>query len=310
MRILESNHSDRKKVLIVIAGPTAVGKTAFSIRLAKELQTEIISADSRQFYRETVIGTAAPSMEERESIVHHLIGHLSIFDYYNVSMYEQEVLSLLDELFKRNQYVILTGGSGLYIDAVCSGIDMLPDIDIQLRENLQKRLETEGLSLLLNELQTLDEEYYNIVDKQNPKRILRALEVCLQTNQTYTSLRTRPAKDRNFDIIRICLTLSRSQLQHRINLRTDEMLKKGLLDEAKALFPYKGLNALNTVGYKEMFDYFEGIYPLDMCIDKIKTHTRRYAKRQLTWFRKNSNYTYFEPFQYDEVMKLILDLKK
>jgi tRNA dimethylallyltransferase len=305
MMILKSENNREKNILIVIAGATAVGKTTLSIRLAKRLQTEILSADARQFYKETVIGTAAPPMQERHGVIHHFIGHLSIFDYYNVAMYEEEALTLLNGLFKKNQYVILTGGSGLYLDAVCSGIDSLPDIDIHLRENLKERLNTEGLEPLLKELQSLDEEYYNIVDKQNPKRILRALEVCLQTHQTYTSLRTQSAKKRNFDILRICLTLPKNELDQKINLRTDEMLKNGFLDEAKALYPYRYLNSLNTLGYKELFEYFDSKYSLPMCIDKIKTHTRRYAKRQMTWFKKNNEYVYFEPSQYDDIINFI-----
>lgn len=283
-----------KNTLIVVAGSTAVGKTAFSIQLAKKLQTEVLSADSRQFYRETVIGTAAPTMEEREGVKHHFIGHLSIFDYYNVSMYEQDVLNVLSELFKKNQYVVLTGGSGLYIDAVCSGIDMLPDIDPDLREDLKKRLDADGLPALVEELKHLDEEYYQIVDKQNPKRVLRALEVCMQTKQTYTSFRTQSAKKRDFDIMKICLTLPREELNKKINLRTDEMLKNGFLEEARTLFPHRHLNSLNTVGYKELFEYIDGKYSYDMCVEKIKTQTRRYAKRQMTWFKKKNDYVYFD----------------
>jgi tRNA dimethylallyltransferase len=296
MTTLNFNNVENK-TLIVIAGPTAVGKTAFSIKLAKKLQTEILSADSRQFYKETVIGTAAPTMAEREEIIHHFVGHLSIFDYYNVSMYEQDALIILNELFKKKHYVILTGGSGLYIDAVCSGIDLLPNIDLTLRKNLQKRLDTEGLPVLLDELKNLDEDYYQIVDKQNYKRVLRALEVCYQTQKTYTSLRTQSAKKRNFDIVRICLTMPREELNNRIHLRTDEMLKNGFLDDARNLFPYRHLNSLNTVGYKELFDYIDGKYSLDICIEKIKTQTRRYAKRQMTWFKKNKDYVFFNPLE-------------
>jgi len=297
MTTLKFDISENRKTLIVIAGPTAVGKTSFSIQLAKKLQTEILSADSRQFYKEMVIGTAAPTMEEREGITHHFIGHLSIFDYYNVSMYEQDALNVLNELFKKKQYAILTGGSGLYIDAVCSGIDALPDVDSTLRENLQKRLDMEGLAVLLDELKNLDEEYYHIVDKQNPKRVLRALEVCLQTQETYTSLRTRSAKKRDFSIVRICLTLPREELNNRINLRTEEMIKNGFLEEARKLFPYRQLNPLNTVGYKELFDYIDGQYSWELCIEKIKTQTRRYAKRQMTWFKKNKDYIFLNPFE-------------
>ena len=295
MTTLNLCNSSKNNTLIVIAGPTAVGKTAFSIKLAKELKTEILSADSRQFYKETVIGTAAPSVEEREGIIHHFIGHLSIFDYYNVSMYEQEALEVLNEIFKENKYAILTGGSGLYIDALCSGIDILPDIDVKLRENLKKRLDTEGLTPLLNELKNLDEKYYNIVDKQNSKRVLRALEVCIQTKKTYTSLRMQTAKTRDFDIMKVCLTLPREVLNQRINLRTDEMMKNGFLQEAQTLYPHRELNSLNTLGYKELFDYISGKCSLEMSIEKIKTNTRRYAKRQMTWFKKNNDYVYLQP---------------
>ena len=284
------NDNRKENTLIVIAGPTAVGKTAFSIQLAKELDTEILSADSRQFYKETVIGTAAPTMAERQGVVHHFVGHLSVFDYYNVSMYEQDALRVLNELFKKKQYAILVGGSGLYIDAVCSGIDLLPDVDLVLREHLKNRLHTESLPVLLNELKNLDEAYYHFVDKQNPNRVLRALEVCLQTHQTYTSLRTQSAKKRDFNIIRLCLTMPREELNNRINLRTDEMLKNGFLEEARNLFPHRHLNSLNTVGYKELFDYIDGKSSWDTCIEKIKTQTRRYAKRQMTWFKKNKEY--------------------
>jgi len=300
----------KTSVLIVVAGPTAVGKTSFCIELAKELQTEILSADSRQFYKETVIGTAAPTMEERQGIEHHFVGNLSVFDYYNVSMFEQDALLKLNQLFNDNQYAILTGGSGLYLDAVCNGIDNLPDIDSLLRQSLKMRLESEGLLPLLNELQKLDKEYYEIVDKQNPKRILRALEVCLQTGKTYTSLRTQTTKQRNFDIVKICLALPRNVLNERINLRTDEMLKNEFLGEAQSLFPHRNLNALNTVGYKELFDYLSGEISLETSIEKIKTNTRRYAKRQMTWFKKDTNYAFFEPSQYDEILDYIYNFNK
>jgi tRNA dimethylallyltransferase len=294
-----------KKTLIVIAGSTAVGKTAFSIRLAKELQTEILSADSRQFYKETVIGTAMPTPEERAGITHHFVGHLSIQDYYNVSMYEREALCLLEKLFKNNSYVILTGGSGLYIDAVCSGIDILPDRDVVLREKLHQRMEREGLPVLLEELRQLDEAYYHIVDKQNAKRVLRALEICLQTGKTCTSLRMQSPPNRDFAIVKIALSLPREVLNERINLRTDAMMQQGLLEEARSLAPYKGLNALNTVGYKELFDYIAGKCDLETSIEKIKTNTRRYAKRQMTWFKKDRQYTFFDPAQGEEVLAFI-----
>ena len=286
-----------------MAGPTAVGKTAFSIALAKRLQTEILSADSRQFYRETVIGTAAPTAEEMAGVKHHFVGHLSVNEYYNVSMYEQNAMQVLNNLFTKNHYAVLTGGSGLYIDSVCDGIDELPDADTELRERLKQELEQNGLETLLNQLLTLDKDYYDIVDKKNSKRIMRALEVCLQTGQTYTSLRTQSQKERNFNIIKICLTLPRQQLCERINQRTDEMMKNGFLQEAESLLPYKHLNALNTVGYKELFDYLEGKTSLDFAVDKIKTNTRRYAKRQMTWFKGKGDYLFFEPEQFEEIVK-------
>lgn len=301
---------EKEPVLIVIAGPTAIGKTALSINLAEELQTEILSADSRQFYKETVIGTAAPTMEERRGVKHHFIGHLSVSDYYNVSMYEQDALNKINQLFQDKQYVIITGGSGLYIDAVCNGIDSLPDIDEKLRRDLKERLGNEGLESLLNDLQKLDKQYYEIVDKHNPNRVLRALEVCFQTGQTYTSLRTEKKKERNFRIVKICLTLPRDILNNRINLRTDEMMKNEFLEEAQSLFQYKDLNALNTVGYKELFDYLSGKCSLEVSIEKIKTNTRRYAKRQMTWFKKDSDYVFFEPNQYEDIMAYISNFNK
>jgi tRNA dimethylallyltransferase len=284
----------KKGKLIVIAGPTAVGKTAFSTALAKRLQTEILSADSRQFYKETVIGTAAPTAEEMDGVVHHFVGHLSIHDYYNVSMYEQDAIRILTKLFAKNEYAILTGGSGLYLDSITEGIDDLPDADLALRERLKQQFEQEGIEPLLNQLFTLDEPYYHTVDKNNPKRILRALEVCMQTGQTYTSLRTQPQKQRDFDILKICLTMPRQQLCERINQRTDAMMKNGFLQEAESLFPYRHLNALNTVGYKELFDYIDGKTSLDFAIEKIKTNTRRYAKRQMTWFKGKKDCIFLE----------------
>ena len=295
----------KKSTLIVVAGPTAVGKTDFSIALAKRLQTEIISADSRQFYREMLIGTATPTAEEMNGIVHHFVGHLSVNDYYNVSMYEQEAISVLGKLFKEKKQVILTGGSGLYLNAVCDGIDDLPDVDAALRERLKQQLEQKGIESLLNQLFVLDEAYYRIVDKKNPKRILRALEVCMQTGQTYTSLRTQSQKQRDFDILKICLTLPRQQLCERINQRTDAMMKNGFLQEAKSLLPYRHLNALNTVGYKELFSYLDGKISLDFAVEKIKINTRRYAKRQMTWFKGKMDYLFFEPNQLEQVVEIV-----
>lgn len=298
--------NNNRPTLIVIAGPTAVGKTNFCIRLAENLQTEIISADSRQFYKETVIGTAAPTKEEMNGIVHHFIGHLSIHDYYNVSLYEQEALATIDRLFQKYPYIILTGGSGLYIDTLCYGIDNLPDVDIVLRNQLQEKFQNEGIESCLEQLKLLDYEFYQVVDKKNHQRILRALEVCLQTGQKYSLLRSNKKSKRNFNIVRICLTMPREQLNERINQRTDNMMNNGFLEEAQQLLPYKHLNALNTVGYRELFDYLEKKISLEMATDKIKTNTRRYAKRQMTWFKKEgSNYLFLENHTIENVTNIL-----
>ncbi|MBO4739667.1 MAG: tRNA (adenosine(37)-N6)-dimethylallyltransferase MiaA [Bacteroidales bacterium] len=295
-----------KKTLLVVVGPTAVGKTAFCIDLAQRLHTEIISADSRQFYKEIPIGTAAPTAEELAMVPHHFVGNLSIVDYYNVSIYEQEALKTIEQLFQTKDIVIATGGSGLYIDTLCNGIDNLPDVDVDLRKHLQKQYETEGLMPILNQLQTLDPEYYQIVDKNNYKRVLRAVEVCLQTGKTYTELRTQPALQRKFRILKICLALPREILNERINLRTEMMLKSGMIEEAEALLPMRNLNALNTVGYKELFACFDGKFTLAEAKEKIKTNTRRYAKRQMTWFKRDEKMLYFSPAQIEDVYNWVM----
>ena len=291
-----------KNKLIVIAGPTAIGKTSKAIQLAQSLKSEIISADSRQFYRELKIGVAAPSAEELNAVKHHFIGHLSIENYYNVSKYEQDVLLFLNAYFKEHQYAILVGGSGLYIDAVCKGIDELPDPDEELRQRLKDTFEKEGLESLKNQLERLDPEYFQIVDLNNPNRILRALEVCMSTGKTYTSLRQNAAKSREFEIIKIGLDRPREELFDVIEQRVDSMIEKGLVDEVKGLEEFKHLNALNTVGYKEIFNYLDGIWTLDLAIEKVKTHTRRYAKRQLTWFKKDQDFKWFHPDEVDEII--------
>lgn len=294
-----------KNKLIVIAGPTAIGKTTKAIQLAQWLDSEIISADSRQFYKELKIGVATPSIKELEAVKHHFVGHLSIAEYYNVSRYEQDVLRLLETYFKEHQYGILVGGSGLYIDAVCKGIDELPDPDNNLRERLKDTYNKKGLEHLKNQLQELDPEYYKIVDLNNPNRILRALEVCIATGKTYTSLRQNEAKPREFEIIKIGLDRPREELFNIIEQRVDRMIEMGLVDEVQSLQHYKNLNALNTVGYKEIFNYLDGIWTLDLTIEKIKTHTRRYAKRQLTWFKKDQDITWFHPDEMDKIIKHI-----
>lgn len=292
-------------LLILLTGPTASGKTAVSVELAEWLKTEILSADSRQFYRELVIGSAMPEPEILRRVPHHFIGHLSIQQPYNVSMYEQDALARLDKLFETHTSVLLTGGSGLYLDALCHGIDHLPDPSPELRSGLQQQWEESGLDSLLEQLQTLDPDYFAEADKNNPKRILRALEVCLQSGLPYSSFRKRQTAPRPFRILKICLDLPRAGLHERINRRTDEMFDKGLQAEAEALFPFKHLNALNTVGYKELFEHFKGFCSIDQAREKIKTNTRRYAKRQLTWFRKDNEYKWLHPSNLSEIKNLI-----
>ncbi|MBK7171903.1 MAG: tRNA (adenosine(37)-N6)-dimethylallyltransferase MiaA [Bacteroidales bacterium] len=294
--------------LLVIAGPTAVGKTAFAIELAKSLDAVIISADSRQFYQELNIGTAKPSESELAAIKHFFVGHLSVNDYYNISRFEQDCLSILKELFVNKKVVLLVGGSGLYIDAVCNGVDEFPDPDPQIRHDLKKVLADKGIEGLRELLQKYDPAYYQQVDLSNPNRILRALEVCIETSVPYSEQRLNQSKTRSFNIIKIGLNLPRLQLFERINHRVDVMMQMGLLDEVKSLKQYQQLNALNTVGYKELFDYLDHKSTLEQAVLDIKTHSRRYAKRQLTWFRKDPDYHWFEPSQIKEVMELLNNL--
>lgn len=294
-----------KKSLIVILGPTAIGKTKLSIELAKKFNTEIISADSRQFYKEMNIGTAKPSKEELESAKHHFIGNLSVSDNYNVSMFEQQALLCLNKIFHKNRYAIMVGGSGLYINALCHGIDELPDPDESLREQLKNLYKTKGIEALKTKLQKLDPEYYAIVDKANPKRLMRGIEVCITSGKKYSSLRSQGYKKRYFNIIKIGLTIKREELFEKINKRVDIMIDSGLLDEAKNLYHYKNLNALNTVGYKELFEYFDKKISLERAIENIKTNTRRYAKRQMTWFKKDKDIKWFNPENIQEIIEYI-----
>ena len=294
------------KYLVVIAGPTASGKTATAIQVAKALGTEIISADSRQFYKELPIGTAAPTKEEQSEVQHHMIHNLNVEDKYDVADYENDVLALLKKLFINHDTVVLTGGSGLFIDAVCKGLDSIPDISDEVRNKVNKLYEEGGLFALQNEVQRLDPEYYNIVDKYNPRRLQRAVEVCYQTGLTYSSFRNNTAKVRDFKIIKVALLWDRNELISRINLRVEKMVSEGLLEEAKAMYPKRHLNSLNTVGYKELFEHFDGKATLNEAIEHIKINTRQYAKRQMTWLRKNNDYQWFT---IDEVPEMINYIK-
>lgn len=294
-----------KRTLIVITGPTAVGKTACAIEIARTLDTVILSADSRQFYKELSIGTAKPSSEELALVSHYFIGNLSIHDYYNISRFETDVLSLLDTLFRDHSTVILAGGSGLYIDAVCKGIDNFPDPEPELRAYLKGILADEGIEKLRDLLRLHDPAYLLEVDQSNPNRMLRALEVCLSTGIPFSSQRLNQARKRDFNVIRIGLNLPRAELFDRINRRVDQMIENGLLEETRGLLPFRHLNALNTVGYKELFEYFDGLVSLDQAIGNIRTNTRRYAKRQLTWFRRDEDITWFEPGQTREILNWI-----
>ena len=293
------------KTLVVIAGPTASGKTAFSIALAKALDTVIISADSRQFYKEMSIGTAAPTPDELSQVKHYNVHNISIEDKYDVAEYEKDVLNLLNALFKEHDFVILTGGSGLFIDAVCNGIDEMPDITAETRGKVENLYREGGLRALQNVVQQLDPEYISIVDQQNPRRLQRALEVCMQTGKTFTSFRQRQAAPREFNIIKFALLWDRETLNQRIDLRVDLMMEQGLLEEARSLYPMRHLNALNTVGYKELFAYFDGDYTLKEAVEQIKIHTHQYAKRQMTWLHKDDSYIWVKPNELDKVMDFI-----
>ena len=290
------------KYLIVIAGPTASGKTATAITIAKALRTVIISADSRQFYREIPIGTAAPTREELSEVEHFMIHNLSIEDRYDVADYEKDVLLLLKKLFLNHDAVVMTGGSGLFIDAVCNGLDSIPDISEETRNRVNALYEKGGVAALQNELQHLDPEYYEIVDKQNPRRLQRAIEVCYQTGLPYSSFRKNNTKERDFKIIKLALLWERNELITRINKRVENMISDGLVEEARSVYHKRNLNSLNTVGYKEMFQYFDGDISLNEAIELIKISTRQYAKRQMTWLRKNNDYRWFS---IDEIPKMI-----
>ena len=289
--------------LIVITGPTAVGKTALTIELAQHYGTPVINADSRQIYRELKIGTAAPSDEQQQQARHYFVGTKSIHDYYNASMYEQEVMSLLSE--STTQINLLAGGSMMYIDAVCNGIDDIPTVRDDIREEMKRRYQEEGLEALCADLQRLDPEHYAIVDRQNYRRVIHALEICYQTGKTYTSFRTQAKKERPFHIVKIGLNCERDILYNRINARVDEMMEKGLMKEAESLYAFRQQNALNTVGYKELFDYMDGRWTLEEAVERMKGNTRRYARKQLTWYKRDSEMKWFNPDDQKEILKYI-----
>ena len=291
--------------LITIIGPTAIGKTSLSIDIANHFGCDILSCDSRQFYKELLIGTAPPSPEEQSQARHYFIHDRSIFDDYTVGDYENDAISLLDKLYTENDKAILIGGSGLYVDAVLKGFDEFPTIDPEIRIQLQKDFDEKGLEYLQERLKELDVEYFNVVDVQNPQRVIRALEVCIGTGKTFTEFRVRKIKERNFVPIKIGLNIDRDKLYERINLRVDLMMEAGLLAEAKKMYPHKEINSLQTVGYRELFRYFDGEFTLEFAVSEIKKNTRRFAKRQLTWFRKDNDIKWFDPKEKDEILKYI-----
>lgn len=293
------------KTLIVITGPTAVGKTALCLDIAQHFSIPIINADSRQIYKELKIGTASPTIEQMRRVPHYFVGSLSLHDYYSASLFEQQVLEILQREFEHSDYALLTGGSMMYIDAVCNGIDDIPTVDDVTRETLKRRLADEGLEALVEELRQLDPEYYEIVDKQNPRRVVHGLEICLMTGKTYTSFRKREIKQRPFRIVKIGLNRDREELYNRINQRVDQMMTDGLLDEAKRLYPMRHMNALNTVGYKEMFAYLDGTWTLDEAVERIKGNTRRYARKQLTWYKKDEQIRWFHPNEIEQIYSYI-----
>ncbi|MFH0867160.1 MAG: tRNA (adenosine(37)-N6)-dimethylallyltransferase MiaA [Bacteroidota bacterium] len=296
----------RPGLLIIIAGSTAVGKTKLSIDIAKKFHTEIISSDSRQFYKELKIGSAPPSLSELKEVTHHFIGHLSIYDYYNVSKYENDAIDKLDSLFKKYDMVVMSGGSGLYMNSVINGIDDLPDPDASTRDYLKNLHATEGIHSLRAMLENLDPDFYKQVDMKNPARLIRALEVCMTTGMKYSYLRKKKKKKRNFNYLFIGLNRERNGLIEIINKRTDSMILHGLVEEAIELFPFRHLNALNTVGYNELFEYIEGKVTLEQAIGNIKINTRKYAKRQLTWFRKNKEIRWFHPDDKEKIITYIM----
>ncbi len=296
-----------KKNLIIIAGPTAVGKTALSIELAKHYGCPVISADSRQFYKEMSIGTAKPTVAEMQDVLHYFINHISIQDVYNVGQYERDAIQLIESLFKEHEQLIVVGGSGLYINAIMNGVDEFEEIPTHIREELIKNFEEKGLVYLQEQLKQRDDAYYQQVDLNNPQRLMRALEVCIHTNKPFSQFRTNLKKERSFDVCPILINTNREALYAKINHRVDVMMQQGLMNEVKNLYSFKHLNALNTVGYKELFDVIDEKTSIEEAVNLIKQNTRRYAKRQLTWFNHQGDFEPFEPTDLEK-LKAYLDI--
>ena len=294
-----------QKTLIVLVGPTGVGKTETSLVLAETLHAPIINADSRQIYKGMGIGTAAPTPEEQARVEHHFVQFLNPGEYYSAAQFELDVMARLEMLFQSHDYVLLSGGSMMYIDAVCKGIDDIPTVDAETRKMMLERYEAEGLERLCSELRVLDPEYYQVVDLKNPKRVIHALEICYMTGKTYTSFRTNTRKERPFRIVKIGLKREREILYDRINRRVTQMLEMGLEQEVRSLMPYRNTNALNTVGYKEMFAYLDGAMTLEQAADKIRQNSRIYSRKQMTWFKRDEEIKWFEPGQMSEIMNYI-----
>ena len=310
------------KTLLVVTGPTAVGKTALCLELARHYGIPVINADSRQIFRDMKIGTAAPAEAQLRQVRHFFVRELGLDEYYSASMYEQQVLALLERLFQTSDYALLAGGSMMYIDAVCNGIDDIPTVDDETRALMKRRLADEGLEALCEELRRLDPDHWAVVDRKNPRRVVHALEICHMTGRTYTSFRVKDERlkmkddrydytsltspsGRPFRIVKIGLNRPREELYERINRRVDQMMEQGLLDEARRLLPYRHLNALNTVGYKEMFAYLDGIWSLDEAVERMKGNTRRYARKQLTWFKRDPMVRWFSPDQKEDIINYI-----
>ena len=294
------------KKLIVIVGPTGVGKTELCLQIAEHLNIPIVNADSRQIFSEIPIGTAAPTPEQQQRVKHYFVGNHHLEDYYSASLFEEDVMQLLtDNLFNTSDVALMSGGSMMYIDAVCNGIDDIPTIDDNTREWMKQRLETEGLPRLVEELKLLDPEHWKIVDRNNPRRVVHALEICHMTGKTYTSFRQNAKKQRPFDIIKIGLNRDREELYNRINARVLQMFDEGLVDEALAIYDKRGLNSLNTVGYKETFEYLDGLITIDQCIFNIQSNSRRYCRKQQTWFKRDKNIMWFHPDNIKEIINYI-----